>query len=239
MVEPQKPTQEKDLKREREIAQDVFTEDDLREKRYLWTARVFAVFAAVSLCANIIMVIALSSLLPLVRVESFLLEFKNKNEQIIRVIPFRRNLIEDRDITESLIQQYVLLRNTVTSNYEEMTQRWGVDGPVRYMSTEAVFGEFVQKNTPILVKLKDEGFTRDVFIRTATRTTTRGAQAYWQVDMRTRDMLPTRASPEETCWTVGLEIGYFYNSRVKYEDRLKNPLGFMVSRYAMQPKECD
>lgn len=219
--------------------QDVFTEDDLREKRYLWTARVFAIFAAVSFCTNIVMLLAVTGMLPLVRVESFLLRFKDKREQVINVIPFRTNLVDNMDITEALIQDYVLVRNTVTANLDEMTQLWSSDGPVRYKSSEAVFGEFIQKNHPILNKLRDEGFTRDVFIRTATRMTTRGTRAYWQVDMRTRDMLPTKASPEETCWTVGMEIGYSYSTKIKYEDRLKNPLGFIVYKYSMQTKECD
>lgn len=220
--------------------QDIFTEDDLREKRYLWTARVFAIFAAVAFCANVVMLLAITGMLPLVRVESFLLRFKDKREQIIQVVPFRGNLVNNMDITEAQIQSYVLVRNTVTADLKEMTELWSADGPVRYMSNDAVFGEFVQKNIPVLNKLRDEGFTRDVFIRTATRVTVRGNRAYWQVDMRTRDMLPTKASPEETCWTVGVEIGYFYNAKVKYEDRLKNPLGFRVTQYSMQAKDkCD
>ena len=55
------------------------------EKRYLWTARAFAIITAISICCNIVMLLAITQLLPLYRVEPFLLSFQNKQEQVYKV----------------------------------------------------------------------------------------------------------------------------------------------------------
>ena len=38
------------------------------EKRYLWTARAFAVVTAISICCNLILLLTISNILPLYRV---------------------------------------------------------------------------------------------------------------------------------------------------------------------------
>ena len=40
----------------------------IAEKRYLWTARAFAVVTALSLCCNIVLILAIFQVLPLYRV---------------------------------------------------------------------------------------------------------------------------------------------------------------------------
>lgn len=45
------------------------------EKKYLWTARAFAIITAVSVCCNIVLIIAIMQVIPLFRVEPFLLTF--------------------------------------------------------------------------------------------------------------------------------------------------------------------
>ena len=54
--------------------------DLLRERRYLWTARAFAIVSGVALCVNLVLLVAIMHLMPLKRVEPFLLTFQNKEE---------------------------------------------------------------------------------------------------------------------------------------------------------------
>ena len=61
--------------------EDVFVAN-VGEKRYLWTARAFAIIMAISLCCNVVLVLAIMQVMPLYRVEPFLLTFQDKQEQI-------------------------------------------------------------------------------------------------------------------------------------------------------------
>ena len=64
------------------VVQAVSSDDSVvvnaSEKRYLWTARAFAVITALSLCCNIVLFLAIFQVMPLYRVEPFLLSFQNR-----------------------------------------------------------------------------------------------------------------------------------------------------------------
>ena len=89
------------------------------ERRYLWTARAFAVVVAISLCCNFILLLAITQLLPLYRLEPFILTFENKQEQVYDIQPFV-NLEDDKDITEVFVREYVLMRSAFSNNINEI-----------------------------------------------------------------------------------------------------------------------
>ena len=64
----------------------VLPEENLRERRYLWTARAFAIVFVFSACSTFILLFSLFSLVPLVRVQPFYLTFQNKSEQIVNIM---------------------------------------------------------------------------------------------------------------------------------------------------------
>ena len=57
------------------VVVDEVSEENLRERRYLWTARAFVMVFVVSLITNILMLMALFSLVPLTRVQPYELVF--------------------------------------------------------------------------------------------------------------------------------------------------------------------
>ena len=124
------------------ILVDEVSEENLRERRYLWTARAFAVVAAVSFITNIIMIMALFSLVPLVRVQPYELIFSDKETQKVSVQPLQANESVLDGISESMIRQYVTARRTITGDPDEMAYRWGDNGIVRLWSTDNVFSAF-------------------------------------------------------------------------------------------------
>ena len=63
---------------------------NVAEKRYLWTARAFAIITAISLCCNLVLLLAIAQVIPLYRVEPFLLTFQNKEEQVYNIQPVNR-----------------------------------------------------------------------------------------------------------------------------------------------------
>lgn len=204
--------------------------DDLRERRYLWTARAFTVVFVVSLCANLILIIAIMNMIPLNRVEPFMLTFQDKTEQIVNVEPIL-NIADDNAVTESYVRQYVVQRNALTSDIDAMTMRWGPDGPIRYMSSDIVYQDFVNQTRNALEQVQTHGFTREVDIISVNRL----SKDLWQAEIETRDMMHGSAEPLISRWTILMKIGYFLNPRVKYSLRLKNPIGFTVREYSMKP----
>ena len=108
------------------------------EKRYLWTARAFAVVTAISICCNLILLLTISNILPLYRVEPYLLTLSSKDEQVYRIVPYSRDMDSQKSITETFVREYILLRTTLLSDTEEMESRWqnGGDLPPRPTSPE-------------------------------------------------------------------------------------------------------
>lgn len=209
-------------------SQDVFVAN-VAEKRYLWTARAFAIVAAVSFCCNIVLLLAISQVIPLYRVEPFLLTFQNKEEQVYNIQPVTRSMEDEKEITEVFVREYVLLRSSFSRDIQEVEARWAPGGMIQEMSDPLVYEEFT-KNTAnrALNLIRTRQMERDVRIMTANEL----GRGIWQVEYETRDMYPDSAAPEVNYWTASLKIEYRSKS-VKYKERLKNPIGFTVVNYSL------
>lgn len=199
------------------------------EKRYLWTARAFAIITAISLCCNIVLILAIMQVLPLYRVEPFLLTFQNKEEQVYNIQPIKGRMEDQKAITEVFVRQYVLLRSSFDRDVPEMEARWMPGGPVQEMSSSAVYTEFLEKTAKKALDLiRARSLRRNVRILTVNEL----GRGLWQVEYETQDMYPDSPAPEVNYWTASLRITYSRKS-VKYGERLKNPVGFTVVRYSL------
>ena len=199
------------------------------EKRYLWTARAFAVITALSICCNIVLILAIFQVLPLYRVEPFLLTFQNRSEQVYNIQPIKEGLRNQKAITEVFVREYVLLRSTFDREIPEMEARWMPGGPIQEMSDPKVYQDFLANTAnKALAVIRARGLSRDGKILSVNELT----NGIWQVEYETRDMYPDSDRPEVNYWTASLSVGYRTKS-VKYGDRLKNPVGFTVSRYSL------
>ncbi len=218
------------LKTETDISKSSTSTGYLQERRYLWTARGFAVFGAVSVCANIVLLLAVFNIVPLTRVEPFLLSFVDKSEQVIQLTPISTNMAENDIITESLVRYYILVRNSFVSDAEVMKSRWGADGPVKWMSSDASYREFSNQSFDILRNITKEGLSRTVTIYSVVRL----SKDIWQAEIATTDVQANSSEPITTKWVVSMRVKYINNVRVKYSQRLKNPLGFKVQQYMIK-----
>lgn len=208
--------------------EDVFVAN-VGEKRYLWTARAFAIITAISLCCNIVLILAIMQVLPLYRVEPFLLTFQNKEEQVYNIQPIKGRMEDQKAITEVFVRQYVLLRSSFDRDVQEMEARWMPGGPVQEMSSSAVYTEFLEKTAKKALDLiRARSLQRNVHILTVNEL----GRGLWQVEYETQDMYPDSPAPEVNYWTASLRIAYNRKS-VKYGERLKNPVGFTVVRYSL------
>ena len=210
------------------LNEDVFVAN-VGEKRYLWTARAFAIITAISLCCNIVLILAIMQVLPLYRVEPFLLTFQNKEEQVYNIQPIKGRMEDQKAITEVFVRQYVLLRSSFDRDVQEMEARWMPGGPVQEMSSSAVYTEFLEKTAKKALDLiRVRSLQRNVRILTVNEL----GRGLWQVEYETQDMYPDSPAPEVNYWTASLRIAYNRKS-VKYGERLKNPVGFTVVRYSL------
>ena len=208
--------------------EDVFVAN-VGEKRYLWTARAFAIITAIRLCCNIVLILAIMQVLPLYRVEPFLLTFQNKEEQVYNIQPIKGRMEDQKAITEVFVRQYVLLRSSFDRDVQEMEARWMPGGPVQEMSSSAVYTEFLEKTAKKALDLiRARSLQRNVRILTVNEL----GRGLWQVEYETQDMYPDSPAPEVNYWTASLRIAYNRKS-VKYGERLKNPVGFTVVRYSL------
>lgn len=203
------------------------------EKRYLWTARAFAVIVAISLCCNLVLILAIAQILPIYRIEPFLLTFENKEEQVYDIQPLK-NMQDRKAITEVFVREYVLLRSSLTSDIPEMESRWMPGGPIQEMSSSAVYQAFVDKTAKRGLEAIKQGLTRQIHIMTINEI----SGGRWQVEYESFDMTPDSAAPEVAYWTATLRVGY-RKKNVKYGERLNNPVGFTVVQYNLQRNKAE
>lgn len=203
------------------------------EKRYLWTARAFAIVVAISLCCNLILLLTISNILPLYRVEPYLITLTNKEDQVYNIVPYSRDMEAKKSITETFVRQYVLLRTTLLPDIDEMESRWLSGGDLQEMSSERVYTIFLQKTGKTLLKqMREEGITSNVKILTVNEKD----DALWQVEYSVDYYLPSSTKPTTKRFRATLRIQYKTRA-VQYKERLKNPVGFKVISYGTKAIE--
>ncbi len=204
-----------------------FFAGNANERRYLWTARAFAVFTAISICCNIVLAIAIGQVMPLFRIESFMLTFQDKQEQVVSIVPIKGNMETETGITETFVRQYVLLRSSFSRDIPEMEARWRPGGIIQEMSSQAVYNVFMKETAERALNfIREKQLTREVKILSVVEL----SQGLWQVEYETRDMYPDSKTPDVNYWTASLQVAYRHKA-VKYGERLKNPVGFTVVKY--------
>lgn len=197
------------------------------EKRYLWTARAFAVVTAISICCNLLLLLTIANILPLYRVEPYLLTLTNKEEQVYRIVPYSRDMESQTSITETFVRQYVLLRTTLLPDVEEMQSRWQNGGDLQEMSSPIVYQEFLKvSGNKLMQRMKQDGLTSNVKIITVNEI----EKALWQVEYSVDYYLPSSYTPKTIRYRATMKIQYVPR-RVQYKERLKNPVGFKVVQY--------
>lgn len=211
----------------------VSSQEQLKNERYLWIARAFSVVAILSIVANMLLLFAIGSLVPLVRVRPYFLTILDKNQQVVEITPVQNEKLNS-DIIKSLIRQYVLARYTVTPDSEELNERWGPNGIVYLMSSQEVYNTFEEKHWGVLREsIKSEGLISNVKIENIIPQNEKSS--WWDVHFKWLRQTQTSVEPEVIEMKDQLEVRFdplFDQANVTtWQDRLKNPLGFRVLNY--------
>ena len=207
-----------------------------KERSYLWMARVFALVCAVTLITDFILLGAVRSLMPLVRVQPFFIVTQDKDSQIIRIERPGRSFLSSKVLQESFARQYIVARFLIGTDTNELERRWGTDGTVQWMSSDTVFDEFNRKYAGGLIKeAKENGLTRDVEILNVRHEPRGDGQLVWMAEVKVEDMSRSLSKPRITNYRVTMVVRFgSFRKGLTWEQRLKNPLGFSVTGWGQE-----
>ena len=133
------------------------------ERRYLWTSRILVILAAISMSINMMLALTVYLLVPQKSVYPRLLQI-NKYFSELELVQQDEVYTRATDLlAEQHITDYIILRNTITNDYDELLARWGPGEIVYWFSARPVFEAFyrgdVQHN---IMQFKEKGLQRFV-----------------------------------------------------------------------------
>jgi type IV secretory pathway component VirB8 len=199
----------------------------LEGRRYLWTTRVFALGFYLSMIMNIILVFTIFYvMLPLKRVEPFLVTFSQKEDQVVRIQPLNVNSSGVDVLIEAMAREFVRVREEILTDQEEMRRRW-----VDYLKTRMLkedYAAFLNRVDAPFQELVERGISRKVEIERVARS----SQNHIEVSYKTLDQDRSGRTLLTTNWVARLKIG-FVEQEVTDQEKYNNPLGFMVFDYSV------
>lgn len=198
----------------------------LEGRRYLWTTRVFAIGFYLSMLLNIALVMTLYTLVPLKRIEPFLVTFNDEREQIVHIQPFIKGASGMALLSEKMAGEYVKVREEILADQEEMKRRW-VEY-LKYHMPEKAYLEFLNKMNEPYAQLSEKGVSRTVDIKKIISRTSSHIEVFYT----TNDFDRFGKKLLSTNWVARLQIGYSVQN-VKVEEQHINPLGFTVMNYSV------
>ena len=127
--------------------------DAFPERRYLWTSRFLVVFTGLSICLNVILVLAIYLMIPNIKVYPQFFNINQYFSQIEQVQPNEIRYPATDLITEQYIKEYLYLRYTITDDAEEIISRWVEGSPFYWYSTPSVYQKFKSGEMKANIKL--------------------------------------------------------------------------------------
>ena len=214
----------------------------LKEAYYQWVSRLVMLLCMVSLCFFVSASLVLFRMAPLVSVEPFLIIKQDNSESMVRYEVISFDMASRKQMMELFIRQYVMMRNNILNDEQEMQSRWFAGGIVNYMSSPDVYIKFNNETVKSMMKTLKDGVVRDTEILSIGKVGG-DKSPVWKVDFRTYDL--SKASGQDTdsrlklktrYWTASV-TAFFIPARVFMAKRFMNPLGFTVTRYSQTEVE--
>lgn len=175
-----------------------------------------------SVILNIALVCAIIFMLPLKEKKPYLMFFSNAEQNFVRVLPVGANIRGEEALLKTLIASYVSKRETI--NRIDDSSRFS---DIREQSNAKVWDSFLS-----LVKAEDsifqeERYTRKVIVKNVSTI----AEGIAQVDFVTEKYKETKLE-EVKAYRATLQ--YVFDTQImKASDLKRNPLGFIVTKYAI------
>ena len=204
----------------------------LQEERYVWMARAFVMMTVLGILANILLLIAISGAVPFLRVQPFYLDIRSRDEQLISVERLSAEQLNDRNLQDYLVRQYLDLYFNVGSDPDEYERLTSLDSFLASRSNESVYLDFQKKRKQILELMRRENFSRKAeVLRTDRPSPPSQGVSIWVAVIRLTDMRQASVEEGKQDWKITLQVEFDPKQQtVSWSQRLKNPLGFKVTR---------
>jgi type IV secretory pathway component VirB8 len=203
-------------------------------RQYIWTARWFAVIAAISLSGNVVLAGAVAALVPNYKVYPLFLTLSPKDDLVYSIQPVRQDLPVVKVMLSFWVREWVEERNIVHPDQGDMAKR------LKFLA---------ERSSPVVIQdLRSEtnqNFVRQAIQRKLTRETkvisvTNPVPGYYVVDFATTDYIGT-AKVQEGQWRAQLRIALRKVELTKTDldniddEPYLNPFGFTVIDYTVNP----
>ena len=213
-----------------------------KEAYYQWISRLIILIAVLSLGFFMSASLVLFQMAPQVSVETFLVINQDSSDSMVRHEAISTDMPSSKQMMETFIKQYVMMRNIVINDTREMQSRWFPGGIINYLSAPAVYDAFFRTADATLTAFNKNKDVRDVEIIAIGKVGGEKSPV-WKVDFRTYDLSPADVNSQTgqfvlktRYWTASV-TAFFMPQRVFMAKRLMNPLGFTVVRYSQTEVE--
>ena len=200
------------------------------ERRYLWTSRILVIFACISICFSMMFASTIYLLLPQRGAYPRLLQTNNYFSRL-DLIERQEKIAPVQDlIAEQYIEEYIMLRHVISSDYDELVNRWTAGSKLYWLSTRQVFQNFatndVQNNIRqfrlrSLVRMVEVEWIKPV------------SRGLWQAQFITMDYYPDETLPIINIWRAYLRVAFTTINYANRQQREMNPFGFLVLNYSL------
>ena len=215
------------------------------------TLRIVGLVAVVSGLINVALIMLIITILPLQKVYPFLVTFKSQENQVVSIEPLNADPQTMRYATEDNVRDYIVQRHKVTPDNAIMNAQWGPQSRIAARSSLETYTAFRQASDTELKQLVSQNYSRDVELNSVTLL----PGGTWQVAFTTIDHSAGSAiaapasgtfgasadanqpgivqtGESRQTWVATLRAKYD-PTRVRYDQRLLNPLGFTVTDYSV------
>ena len=214
------------------VTDDRINNSSAKEVYFRWLSRLVIFCAVLSLGVFLSASLVIFSLSPEIIVEPLLIISQNDSETMVRYEPITPKMPSIKQMTELFVKQYVIIRNSVINDEQEMKTRWGVGGIVAYLSTPEVYREFVGKHAKDTEKMFEKGFSKEVRIDSLNKVS--DSSPAWIVNFTVYTLSQKNNGNSLVLTKTKMRASVtprFIPERRAVFTRLVNPLGFVVLKY--------
>ena len=216
------------------ITDDKINNNSMKEIYFRWLSRLVVICAVLSLGLFLSASLVIFRLAPEIIVEPLLIISQNDSETMVRYEPITNKMPSLKQMTELFVRQYVIVRNTVINDEQEMRTRWGPGGIIAYLSTPRVYHEFVGEHIDNISSMFDNEYSSEVRIDSVNRISE--TSPAWIVNFTIYNLSRSRSGKsgaltlKKTKMRASITPKFIPERRAVFA-RLINPLGFTVMKY--------
>jgi type IV secretion system protein VirB8 len=182
---------------------------------------ILLLFTLISMFSVAVAVIFVKNIMSSKSLEPYVIEVEQKSGIATTVNQLTaQNFTGDQMIRQYFINEFI----HAASAYDPKTYKMDVD-KVRLFSVPAVYGDFRNR-----INARDLGANSSIDVRVKSIQFTNNNTA--QIRVVRQVNLPEVVS-EEINEVITMDFSFFPNMKLNLEERLINPLGFQVTRYAI------